>query len=58
MSEIERYIVVWQKCHENSQMSRQFFVPEYAGFLPFFLSGNDLIALENKESVVLEKTPT
>lgn len=51
MAEFERYGIVWQQCAANSSIAQRFFVPSYEGFLPFFLWGAELEALERKEKV-------
>ena len=55
MSECERFSIVWQVCGENSDIAHRFFVPGYDGYLPFFIWGEDLTALERKEKVELRE---
>ena len=51
MAAIEKYSTVWQKCGTNSRVAERFFVPGYDGYLPFFVWGKDLEALESKKKV-------
>lgn len=51
----EKYSTVWQICGNNSQIAERFFVPGYDGYLPFFVWGEDLEALERKEKVELRE---
>lgn len=51
----ERFSIVWQACGKDSQAAERFFVPGYKGYLPFFVWGDDLVALENKEKVELRE---
>jgi hypothetical protein len=55
MITMERYCIVWQECNPNSELAHRFFVPGYDGFLPFFIWGKDLLALEQKEKVELRE---
>lgn len=50
-----RYLLVWQECGENSPLADRFFVPGFVGFLPFFVYGEDLERLENKEKIELRE---
>jgi len=47
--------IVWQKCNPGNHYAKRFFVPKYEGYLPFFLSGNELDDLENKRDVALRE---
>jgi len=49
------YTIVWQECGKNSRTSRRFYVPEYEGFLPFFVSGKELETLNNKQGLELKE---
>ncbi len=51
----EKYTIVWQECGEGSNFAARFYVPDFTGYLPFFLSGEEVDHLENKESVPLEE---
>lgn len=55
MSNVERYIILWQKCKRNSHLSKRFYVPSYEGYLPFFVSGKELEKLENKQNIELKE---
>lgn len=55
MAETERYSIVWQECGTNSHTAERFFVPGYEGYLPFFVWGDELDALEKKEKVELRE---
>ena len=55
MDSSERYSLIWQQCGENSDISKRFFIPEYIGYLPFFIWGEDLIEFENKKKVKLRE---
>ena len=51
----ERYKIVWQECGKNSRAAERFYVPEFEGYLPFFLWGEDLNLLESKQQVELRE---
>jgi hypothetical protein len=51
----ERYSIIWQECGANSRTAQRFFVPGYEGYLPFFLWGAELEAIEKKEKVELRE---
>lgn len=55
MPEIERYSIVWQECGTNSRYAERFYVPGYEGYLPFFVCGQELDQIENKQSVELRE---
>lgn len=54
MSKIQ-YSVVWQKCSKNSKISSRFYVPEYEGYLPFFIWGDELSAFKEKKEIQLRE---
>ena len=51
----ERHSIVWQECGTNSRYAERFYVPDYEGYLPFFVWGQELEKLENKQSVELRE---
>jgi len=51
MAETEKYGNVWIDCGTNSRMAERFYVPDYKGYLPFFLWGDELAAFEKNEKV-------
>jgi len=55
MPETERYSIVWQECGTNSRTAERFYVAGYKGYLPFFIWGRDLDALENNQKVELRE---
>ena len=55
MGELERYSLIWQECGSNSRTAQRFFVPGYEGYLPFFIWGDELEAIERKEKVELRE---
>ena len=55
MAETERYSIIWQECGVNSRTAERFFVPGYEGYLPFFVWGDELDALEKKEKIELRE---
>lgn len=55
MAEVERYSTIWQECGASTHIAERFFVPGYDGYLPFFVWGDDLVALERKEKVELRE---
>lgn len=55
MPQTERYSIVWQECGTNSRHAERFYVPGYEGYLPFFVWGQELERLENKQSVELRE---
>jgi hypothetical protein len=55
LPKFEEYSIVWQGCSKNSEISHRFYVPEFDGYLPFFLWGADLRALQQKEKVELRE---
>lgn len=55
MPQTERYSIVWQECGTNSRHAVRFYVPGYEGYLPFFVWGQELERLENKQSVELRE---
>lgn len=54
MPETERFSIVWQECGAN-RFAERFYVPGYQGFLPFFVWGQDLERLKNKQEVELRE---
>ena len=55
MPEKERYRIVWQECGTNSRIAERFYVAGYKGYLPFFIWGRDLEALDNNQKVELRE---
>lgn len=55
MSNHERYSIVWKECGDN-QIAERFHVPGYDGLLPFFISGAELVAMENGEVITLHES--
>ena len=56
MPELEKYSILWQECGKDSHIAKRFFVPEYEGYLPFLVSGDDLEDLEQKRDVELQES--
>jgi hypothetical protein len=56
MAHFEKYSIVWKECGKNSKTSKRFYVPEYEGSLPFFLSGQEVKDIKNKKSILLKET--
>ena len=54
MSEFERYSTVWNECGIN-RLADRFKLPGYDGFLPFFISGPVLEAMEKGEEIELDE---
>lgn len=52
---VERFSLVWQECQGDSDIARRFYVPGFQGYLPFFIWGDELVALERKEAVELRE---
>ncbi|MBF0377341.1 MAG: hypothetical protein HQK72_07635 [Desulfamplus sp.] len=50
-----QYSVIWQKCGDNSGLAERFYVPGYQGYLPFFIWGVELEAMERKERIELRE---
>lgn len=55
MPQVERHSIVWQECGTNNRHAERFYVPDYEGYLPFFIWGQELERLENKQSVELRE---
>ena len=49
------YTLVWQQVGENSPGTKRFYVPNYAGYLPFFVYGADLELLESGKEIELKE---
>ena len=49
------YTLVWKECGENSPFARRFYVPNYVGYLPFFVYGTDFELLENGKNIELRE---
>jgi len=54
MSEFERYSTVWNECGSN-RLADRFRVPGFDGFLPFFISGPVLEAMEKGKEIELDE---
>ncbi len=52
---LEQFSIVWQECGPNSRAAERFFVPSYEGYLPFFVWGEDVNALQEKKAVELRE---
>lgn len=50
-----KYSLVWKECGRNSAVGKRFYVPEYEGFLPFFIYGRDCENLKNGKKVELKE---
>ncbi|WP_028585219.1 hypothetical protein [Desulfogranum mediterraneum] len=55
MTKRVRYNIIWQECGADSQTAERFFVPGFAGHLPFFVDGEELEALEREEKLELRE---
>lgn len=51
----QMYSLVWQQCGKNSVIAKRFYVPGYDKYLPFFLSGDDVLCLEKGQNVRLKE---
>jgi len=51
ISENENCTIVWQGCVKNSSCAKRFYVPNYEGVLPFFISGVGDEALDYAKTV-------
>jgi len=49
----EPFTVVWQECGEDSEYARRFGVADFDGYLPFFLSGEEVSKIESDDGVML-----
>lgn len=54
MSGLGRFSLVWNQCGGNG-LAERFYVPGYNGFLPFFISGSELTAMEKGEKIELHE---
>jgi hypothetical protein len=55
MTAKEKYSLVWKECSQGSDLARRFYVPEFTGFLPFFIWGADLEKMEQGGQVELHE---
>ncbi len=55
MKEIVNYAIVWQECGNNSSIAKRFYVPGFIGYLPFFIWGEDISRMENKQDIQLRE---
>jgi hypothetical protein len=55
MNNVERYTILWQECDGKSSIAERFYVPGFIGYLPFFIWGDDLTNLENKQGIQLRE---
>lgn len=49
------YALVWKECSTSSDLARRFYVPEFTGFLPFFIWGTDLENMERGIQIELNE---
>ena len=49
----QNFTVVWYDCNGNPSTAARFLVPGYTGYLPFFVWGNELAAIEKDDSIKL-----
>ena len=49
----EPFTIAWQECGENSEYAKRFYVPDFDGYLPFFLSGEEISKIESDDGVML-----
>ncbi|MBN8658322.1 MAG: hypothetical protein J0M11_21490 [Anaerolineae bacterium] len=55
MAEKQKYSLVWKECSQGSDLARRFYVPEFTGFLPFFIWGAELEKMEHGGQIELHE---
>ena len=53
--EFEAFSLLWQHCDNDGDLAERFYVPGYVGYLPFFLSGEDLDKFRNNRKFELRE---
>lgn len=53
--ENKKFSIVWQEFSSGSDIAKRFWVEDKEGFLPFFIEGENLKKLENKERIKLNE---
>ena len=51
----KRYSIVWQEFSEDSNIAHRFYVVGQRGYLPFFIDGENLEKLEQKQQIELNE---
>jgi len=55
MTDTTEYGLIWKQCTSDNDLAERFYVPDYKGYLPFFLTGKDYILFKSHEDVVLKE---